>query len=95
MKVILGLLGGLLVLCFASVLAPAIIGIFIGIVQIESGNISGGVTAILIGLAINAFIFWYCFPGGGSGYDPDDEECPFCGSSATDGNHCDDCGGDY
>lgn len=32
-----------------------------------------------------------------SGWTEDDEfwECPFCSSDNTDGNHCDDCGGDF
>ena len=32
-----------------------------------------------------------------AGWTEDDEfwDCPFCNSSNTDGNHCDDCGGDF
>ena len=81
MKIILGILALILAIGFIGFLMPAIIGIVIGIFMISEGS-------------VREF-------GGASEYgepsEPDvfDEECPFCGSGDTDGNHCYTCGRDF
>ena len=75
-----------------------LIGIFIGLVKFDSGNILGGIIAIIIGLAVQGlmFLFMYLDSGSGSGSSHYvDEDCPYCGSGDTDGNHCYTCDDDF
>ena len=97
MKFILGAIGLLLVLAFASLLLPSIIGIMVGVFMIQDGNIIGGIIAIVIGIGINlAMIFGSGLEvGSGSTHSFIDDECPYCGSGDTDGNHCYDCDEDF
>ena len=97
MKFILGAIGLLLVLTFASLLLPSIIGIMVGVFMIQDGNIIGGIIAIVIGVGINlAMIFGSGLEAGsGSTHSFIDDECPYCGSGDTDGNHCYDCDEDF
>ena len=94
----------LAVLGFASLLFPTVAGIFIGYLMIEDGNILGGIVAIVVGVLINVIMYFGVWSEGGStgsggSYthvdDVFDEECPYCGSSDTDGNHCFDCDEDF
>ena len=97
------------VLGFAGLIFPTVAGIFIGYMMIEDGNILGGIVAIGVGVLINAIMLlggWLESGSTGShrtsssgsythGHDITDTECPYCGSSDTDGNHCFDCDEDF
>ena len=77
---------------------PAIAGIFIGLTKFDSGNILGGIIAIIIGLIVQGLMLLYIFAGEGGGGGRsryEDEECPYCGSGDTDGNHCYTCDDDF
>lgn len=91
MKFILGAFGILLALTFASLLLPSIIGIMVGVFMIQDGNIIGGIIAIVIGIGINLVMIFGSGLEGGSSHSFIDDECPYCGSGDTDGNHCYDC----
>ena len=95
MEFILGAIAIILVIGVAGFLLPSIIGIAIGISMIKAGNIIGGVVAIAVGILINfAMIYGSGIEGrSSSGYQ--DEECPYCGSGDTDGNHCYTCDDDF
>ena len=101
MKIILGLLAAILAISFIGFLLPAIIGVVIGILMIGEGSIVGGIVAIIIGIVVNIAMLYGSFAEGGasgglsSGADVFDEECPFCGSGDTDGNHCYTCEKDF
>ena len=95
MKIILGAIAVIFVLGIAGFLLPAIIGIAVGLGLIKSGNIIDGLFAIAVGILINIAMIYGGFAEGdySSGYH--DEECPFCGSGDTDGNHCYTCDDDF
>ena len=95
MKFILGTIGLLLVLAFASLLLPSIIGIVVGVFMIQDGNIIGGIIAIVIGIGINLVMIFGSGLEAGSSHSFIDDECPYCGSGDTDGNHCYDCDEDF
>ena len=97
MKYILGTILVILGLSLACMFFPLLIGIFVAIMKFDSGNIFGGIVAIIIGLAVQAFFFFCISSDGGnsSGYSEDDYECPYCGSGDTDGNHCYTCEDDF
>lgn len=97
MKFILGTLAVILVIGIAGFLLPSIIGVAIGIGLIKSGNIIGGLIAIVIGIGINIAMIYGGYAEGntGGGHSYIDDECPFCGSGDTDGNHCYTCNEDY
>ena len=97
MKFFLDLILVLLGLTIGCMFLPALIGIFIGILKFDNGNIFGGIVAIIIGLAVQVLFFLYIFQGSGVGLggSEDDEDCPFCGSGDTDGNHCYTCDDDF
>lgn len=87
----------ILAIGFAGMLLPAIIGIAAGIALIKSGSIIGGVIAIIAGIGINAAMLYGGYAEGsfGGGYSHADDECPYCGSGDTDGNHCYTCDDDF
>ena len=97
MKFFLDLILVLLGLTIGCMFLPALIGIFAGILKFENGNIFGGIVAIIIGLAVQGLFFLYIFQGSdvGFGGSEEDEECPYCGSGDTDGNHCYTCDDDF
>ena len=95
MKFILGAIGLLLALTFASLLLPSIIGIMVGVFMIQDGNIIGGIIAIVIGIGINLVMIFGSGLEAGSIHSFIDDECPYCGSGDTDGNHCYDCDEDF
>ncbi len=95
MKFFLDLILVLLGLTIGCMFLPALIGIFIGILKFDNGNIFGGIVAIIIGLAIQVLFFLFMFNGSGIGLNEEDEECPYCGSGDTDGNHCYSCDDDF
>lgn len=101
MKFVLGVILVIFGLSVASMFFPALIGIFVGLMKFDSGNIFGGIIAIIIGLVVQGLILLYIFSGAGggsgsgSGYSEEDDECPFCGSGDTDGNHCYTCDEDF
>lgn len=96
MKFILGTIAVILALSLAAFLLPAIIGVLIGISMISGGNILGGIIAIIIGILINiGMIAGGFLEGGGSSLSHLDDECPYCGSGDTDGNHCYTCDDDF
>ena len=94
-RIILGGLGILLALAFASLLLPSIIGIMVGVFMIQDGNIIGGIIAIVIGIGINLVMIFGSGLEAGSSHSFIDDECPYCGSGDTDGNHCYDCDEDF
>ena len=89
MKTILIIIGIILALGFCAFLLPAIIGIIAGIALFKSSHFIWALICIFVGIGMLAGEF----SGGGSGYH--DEECPFCGSGDTDGNHCYNCHDDF
>ena len=98
MKFILGVILVILGLSFASMFFPALLGILIALVEFDSGNIFGGLVAIIIGLVVQGLMLLYIFSGAGGGSGSahyEDEECPYCGSGDTDGNHCYTCDDDF
>ena len=95
MKFILGAFAILLVLCLAAFLLPALIGILIGVMMISSGSTIGGIVAIVIGIGINIAMIIGSGLEAGSSHSFTDDECPYCGSGDTDGNHCYNCDDDF
>ena len=101
MKFILGSIAIILALCFVGFLLPAIAGIVIGISMINSSSIIGGLIAITVGIGINIAMLYggaaeAGMPTGSSHHTSyTDEECPYCGSGDTDGNHCYTCDEDF
>lgn len=93
MKTILIIIGILLALGFCAFLLPAIIGIAAGIALFKSGHFIWALICIVVGIGTNIGMLVGEFSGGGDGYH--DEECPYCGSGDTDGNHCYNCHEDY
>ena len=95
MKYIFGVIAVILIIGIAGFLLPSIIGISIGIGMIKAGSVIGGLIVIAIGIAINvAMVCGSSIEGGSSGYHHDDD-CPYCGSGDTDGNHCYNCDEDF
>ena len=98
MRFVLGIIAVILVLSFAAFLLPAIIGIAIGVGLFKSGSIIGGIVVILIGIGINIAMVYGSYAegsSGGGGHSYIDDECPYCGSGDTDGNHCYNCDDDF
>ena len=94
MKFILGTIAILLAIGLIGFLLPAIIGIVVGVGMIKSGNVVGGIIAIVAGIAINVtMLYGGAAEGSSSGYI--DDECPYCGGGDTDGNHCFTCDDDF
>ena len=94
MKIILEFILLLIVACFAIWLMPLAIGVLVAVVKFQSGRILGGIVAIMIGLFCQ--IVWMCILRGGDvPFGGDDEDCPYCGSGDTDGNHCYTCDEDF
>ena len=94
MKIILELVIFLIVVSIAVWLLPLAVGVLIAVIKFQNGNIPGGVISIIVGLLCQAFWLWIIHngdaPAGGG-----DEECPYCGSGDTDGNHCYTCEDDF
>ena len=88
MKFFLDLIVILLGLTVALMFFPALIGIFVGIMKFDSGNIFGGIIAIILGFVFQVLFFLFIFSGSGVSLSKEDEDCPYCGSGDTDGNHC-------
>ena len=88
MKFILWIIVIILAITFVSFLLPAIIGVLIGISMIKSGSVIGGLIVIAVGIGANIAMVYGSFAEGGSSTSYLDEECPYCGSGDTDGNHC-------
>ena len=94
MKYILGAIAIILAIGIVGFLLPAITGIVIGIGMIKSGSIIGGLIAIIVGIVINSAVLYGSAAeagmstGSGRHTSHLDEECPYCGSGDTDGNHC-------
>lgn len=87
MTIILEIIAGILILTVFSMIAPALIGIGIGIFLIKDGSIIGGLLSIILGVGTNILMYIGGSAGGYSGSD----DCPYCGSGDTDGNHCYSC----
>lgn len=95
MKFIMELVLVLLGLTIGCIFLPALIGIFIGLMKFDNGNIFGGIVAIVIGLLVQGLFFLFIFNGSGAGLGGEDEDCPYCGGGDTDGNHCYTCDDDF
>ena len=100
MKFIAGAIVVILAIGFAGFLLPSIVGLLIGIPMIRSGHVIGGLLFIAAGIGINAAMLYGSYLEGGSPHSPHsrrsphghiEEECPYCGSDDTDGNHCFSC----
>lgn len=94
MKTILTIIAVLFGLTVFTMLAPAIIGIGIGILLISDGSVIGGILSIVIGVGTNIAMGAGVLDGSGSTYSGLDD-CPYCGSGDTDGNHCYTCDEDF
>ena len=94
MKAIISIILFLIVLGFAMFLLPLCIAVIVAIFKFSSGNIISGIVAIVIGI-VAQLIWLFIMYNGDIPVSEDDEECPYCGSGATDGNHCDECGDDF
>ena len=95
MKYLLGVLLIMLAMAFLGLLLPAIIGIVIGVFMIQGGSVIGGLIAMAVGIGINAAMVLGGFAESGSSSSHIDDECPYCGSGDTDGNHCYTCDDDF
>lgn len=96
-KYILWILLFVLGVSFALILLPLLIGGFVAYLKFTGGHILGGIIAVVLGLVCEV-IWWLIMTGGefvGSVGGYHDEECPYCGSGDTDGNHCHTCDGDF
>ena len=93
-KAILSIILFLIVASLAMMFLPLCIGVIVALFEFSDGNILGGIFAIVIGILIQIFWLWYMYNGEGSETE-EDYECPNCGSSATDGNHCYECDDDF
>jgi hypothetical protein len=67
----------------------------VGVFMIQDGNIIGGIIAIVIGVGINLAMIFGSGLEAGASHSFIDDECPYCGSGDTDGNHCYDCDEDF
>ena len=95
MKVLLELVLFLIVASLAIWLLPLAVGVLVAVIKFQSGKILGGIISIIIGL-IGEVIWVAIFYGGGVPYgDGEGEDCPYCGSGDTDGNHCYTCDDDF
>lgn len=63
--------------------------------MIDAGNIAGGVILIVIGLAAEVFYAKIMFNSDILPAYSDEDDCPYCGSGDTDGNHCYTCDDDF
>ena len=93
MKTVLINIGIILALGVCAFLLPALIGIVAGIALFKSGHFIWALICIVVGIGTNIGMLVGEFSGGGGGYH--DEECPYCGSGDTDGNHCYNCHEDF
>lgn len=94
MKIILEIIIFIIVASIALWLLPLAVGVIVAIFKFQSGNIIGGIISIIIGLICEAFWVWMFF-GGDVPIGGGDEDCPYCGSGDTDGNHCYTCDDDF
>lgn len=95
MKYVLGVIAFILAIGFIGFLFPTLLGVAIGIYLIQDGHILGGIIAIVVGILCNiAMLVGSYFEGSGSASYVD-EDCPYCGSGDTTGNHCFNCDEDY
>lgn len=95
MKIILEIIIFLIVVSIAIWFLPLAVGVLVAVIKFRSGNILGGIIAITAGLFFQ--IVWSCILRGGDipiG-DGEGEDCPYCGSGDTDGNHCYTCEDDF
>ena len=109
MKVILGIILFIIIGSFVVFLLPLAISIIVAYFMFSDGNIVRGIIAIVVGLLCTIFYCWYMFSddhggysgGSYSGYSGGsisgdvDDDCPYCGSGDTDGNHCYTCDDDF
>ena len=94
MKTVLIIILALVGITVGILILPAIIGIAAGVALFKSGHYILALVCIIGGIAANIGIIAGEFGSdGGSTYH--DEECPYCGSGDTDGNHCYNCDEDF
>lgn len=94
MKAILSVILFLIVASLAMMFLPLCIGVIVALFSFSDGNMFGGFIAIVIGILLQLFWLWYM--NNGDGYESEENyECPNCDSSASDGNHCYECGDDF
>ena len=95
MKILLEFILFLIVVSVAIWLLPLAVGVLVAVIKFQSGKILGGIISIIIGLICE--IIWVAIFCGGDipiG-DGEGEDCPYCGSGDTDGNHCYTCEEDF
>lgn len=95
MKILLEFVLFLIVVSVAIWLLPLAVGVLIAVIKFQNGKILGGIISIIIGLFCQ--IVWSCILRGGDipFGDGEGEDCPYCGSGDTDGNHCYTCEEDF
>ena len=93
MKTILYLILGFFGITVGLMFLPAVVGVFIGLIKFDNGNTLGGIASIVIGLLMQGLWMLYIF--GLDGVSFGNEDCPYCGSGDTDGNHCYTCDDDF
>ncbi|MBP3895396.1 MAG: hypothetical protein J6D07_02915 [Mogibacterium sp.] len=95
MKVLLELVLFLIVASLAIWLLPLAIGVLVAVTKFQSGKILGGVISVIIGLLCEVVWLWIFCSGKVPIGDGEGEDCPYCGSGDTDGNHCYTCEEDF
>ena len=94
MKILLEFVLLLIVVSIAIWLLPLAVGVLIAVIKFHSGKILGGIISIIIGLFCQ-IVWMYILRDGDVSFGDYDEECPYCGSGDTDGNHCYTCEEDF
>ena len=94
MKILLEFILFLIVVSVAIWLLPLAVGVLIAVIKFQSGKILGGIISIIIGLFCQ-IVWTYILRDGDVSFGDYDEECPYCGSGDTDGNHCYTCEEDF
>ena len=95
MKMIFDLIIFVLGIAVAMWLLPLEIGIMAAILKFQEGKILGGVISVIIGLLCEVVWLWIFCSGKVPIGDGEGEDCPYCGSGDTDGNHCYTCDDDF
>lgn len=102
MKDILIIVLIMMALALCGMILPAIIGIAAGVALFKAGHFIWAIICIIGGIGINIgmIVGEFGSSGGYTGHSEShpayhDEECPYCGSGDTDGNHCYNCDDDF
>ena len=94
MKIILDTLLVIFGLSLGLLFLPLVIGGFIAWYNISEGNIGTAFVAIVLGLG-GQWLLFKLLSGGDFTMGSGGDDCPYCGSGDTDGNHCYTCDDDF